>query len=564
MATRYARVQFDDLVRFFDTIEEIRSGNFMIARTALDDEPAPELRIDLVAPLIGRVGPFEGQVIFKNEDSVGLRVLEFPAEAQRELDTFDGVMDQVQTILVRRGQLIPKAALDEAQADLSRVRAEADEAVKQAARAARAAAAAGGGAGVPVVQEERGQGFSLPDLADRDPDFEGSLSDRSLRDALVNIAVARSTGLLTVVQGDGTHRFGFVFQGGPVGWRTEPLEKESVLGVLLYRAGQITEEQLKESLAIMEERGCRQGEAFIEMGVMTFAQLAMVLQKQCEFVLQAVMRLRDGAWAFHELEALPENFVNPPLRVPSLLYRALKDYARELPTEQLSGRLKPLLDRYVSFRPDIAQVMQEIRFSKEEKKFIEIVSSRSWRLREVFSVSNLSRVGTAGTVWAFLELEFLAIKDAEDLERYLNRIRGRIITKRDRLMSNHAFDILEMHWICLDHEVEAAHQKLMNEFADKNYHDLTPELSDALRRIREAVGEAYNKVKDRKLRAVYREEIVEEALVRNSAELLSKKGEMAIMRGDGREALSCYQKAHELVPNHPEYRDGLNRARGLR
>ena len=567
MATRYAKVEFDDLVRFFDVIEEIRSGNFLIPRAALDDEPAPDLRVDLTAPLIGRVGPIEGQVVFRGDEAVGLRVLEFPSAVQKDLDAFDGVMDQVQTILVRRGQLIPKTALDEAQAELVRVRAEADEAVKQAARAARAAAAAGasaGGGGVPVVQEERGQGLLLPDLADRDPDAEGELSDRSLRDALVDIAVKRYTGLLTIVQSDGTHRFGFIYQGGPVGWRSEPLEKESVLGVLLYRAGQITEEQLKQSLQIMEERGCRQGEAFIEMGVMTFAQLVMVLQKQCEFVLQQVMRLRDGAWAFHQLDALPENFVNPPLRVPSLLFRALKDYARELPTEQLSARLKPLLDQYVTFKEDVIQVMSEIRFSKEEKKFIEIVSSRSWRMREIFSVSNLSRVGTAGTVWAFLELEFLAIKESEDLERYLNRISGRIITKRDRLASNHAFDVLEMHWICLDHEVEAAHRKLLDEFDPKKFHDLTPELADAIKRIRTAADEAYEKVKDRKLRGVYREEIVEDALIRNSAELLAKKGEMAIMRGDGREALNCYQKAHELVPQHPEYRDGLNRARGLR
>jgi len=45
--------------------------------------------------------------------------------------------------------------------------------------------------------------------------------------------------------------------------------------------------------------------------------------------------------------------------------------------------------------------------------------------------------------------------------------------------------------------------------------------------------------------------------------LLGKKGEMAIMRKDRREASSCFSKAVELVPGEPLYRDGLRRSSGV-
>ena len=60
-----------------------------------------------------------------------------------------------------------------------------------------------------------------------------------------------------------------------------------------------------------------------------------------------------------------------------------------------------------------------------------------------------------------------------------------------------------------------------------------------------------------------REEIIEKMMIEQSAELLARKGEMAIMKGDRREALSCWGKALELRPNSPEYREGMERARSL-
>ena len=71
-------------------------------------------------------------------------------------------------------------------------------------------------------------------------------------------------------------RYAFIDKGGIVGWKSEPLIEFEVMGMLLLQNKQITQEQLALSLELMEEKGIRQGEAFIQMGLMTFSQIVFL------------------------------------------------------------------------------------------------------------------------------------------------------------------------------------------------------------------------------------------------------------------------------------------------
>jgi hypothetical protein len=57
--------------------------------------------------------------------------------------------------------------------------------------------------------------------------------------------------------------------------------------------------------------------------------------------------------------------------------------------------------------------------------------------------------------------------------------------------------------------------------------------------------------------------LVEDFMIVQSAELLAKKGEMAVMRQERQIAVNCFSKALELQPRSGEYRASLQRARGL-
>ncbi len=562
MAVRSATLHFDKLVDFLKAWKTTLSEGaaFLPAGTA-EGELAKEFKLDLVLPVAGRVGPLNAQVVHTTPDGgTGVRLIETPADVQARLDGYFAFLDEVKAWLQDSGQLVDPATIPKAP-PRPIVQPQPSPAAPQAASPA---ASAPVHSAAPDPGAARPRGLLLPDIGDRDPDLSGDLADRSLRDALVKLAVDRTTGLLTVVKQGGQRKFGFWHKGGPVGWRSEPIDQEEVLGVLLFRSGNITKEQLAESLKIMNQTGGRQGEALIEMGVVNYGQLVMILQKQVEFVLQRLMGERDGVWGFHALERLPEPFVNPPLRVPALLYRALKEHGRGLRLEELYKSQKHLLDRYIGIREGVEPILEELKLKPTEHKLTEVIRGTSWRLRELFSVSPLSRQETAIAIWALNELRFLDFGESEDLQRYLARVASRVLTKAQNLNKCNHFDVLEVHWICLDDDVEAAHRKLTKEFDPASYHDLTPELERAFGRLGERVEAAYAVLRDRNQRRAYRETTVEASMIVQSAELLGKKGEMAIMKKDYREANMCWSKALELVPNRGEYREGYQRAQALR
>jgi hypothetical protein len=571
MAVRQATRRYESLSEFLrDWRGTLGSGALALRPIDLDGEAAATLRVDLVLPLIGRLGPIPANVVSRQSDGTTyLQIPELPAEVRQGVDRLLGVVEDLSGYLVASGSHVPRGDADlavqqavrqvqeRAEVEIQRLRRELAE--RPAAGAVGVAPTAGAARAAARVGE---RGFIIPDLSGAEPMLEGALGDRSLRDALVQLAIRRRTGVLVVIGEDGVRRFGFWERGGPVGFRVEPLDQSSVLGVLLYRAGKVDKAQLKQSLQVMEEQGIRQGEALIQLGALSFPQLVMALQKQVELHLQKVMRVAEGFWAFFDLEALPERFITPPVNVPSILFRALLAYSRELSLEQIAEAHRPNMDRYVYFAEGVADAVAEINFKAQERKFLEILASNSWRLREVFSVSNLSRTETSTVMWALSEMGFLDFRAEQTVERYLGRITRRIEQKTDQLKGS-MFDVLELHWICLTHEVEAAYERIRREFTGREYQGLPPELDAKVQRILQRADEARAFLVDERQRRTLRQEIIEKEMIVASAEILAKKGEMAILKGDGRVAADCWGKACELLPNNAEYRDGYNRARSL-
>ena len=580
MAVRRATRTFDDLSAYFAERSMLLSGAVLLPAGLVEGELAPEIKLDLVLPLVGRVGPVTAQVV--NRDPAGGTALRLPnaeTELLPGLKKVDAAVEMVRRYLVDQGSMAPTGpseaevalseqvvALEAEVAGLREALSAAEAAVEAAAQAAAEVASATADAApaeAPAPTRRKGRGFPVPDLSGAAPAASGTLGDRSFRDVIVRLAVEKATGLMTLKLADGRTRYGFWDRGGPVGWRTDPLQEAEVLGVLLFKASQLTKEQLAESLELMKSAGLRQGEALMQMGVMTFTQLVAVLGKQTEFILQKVLTERDGTWAFHTLPGMPEQFLPPALRVPSLLFAALVKRGTEMRSDALAELHKPNMDSSVYIDERVRVVLAEIRMSANEKKLVEIITSRAWRLREVFSVSPLSRQNTAAVILAMNELGFMQYRREADAARAVAALEEDVRRKKLRTEKATQFDIIEVHWISERHEVEEGYRKLVAAYTlDPNLTLAADVRSDAAVILQRAKA-AYELLVDDARRREYRKKLFDAVTLQQSAELLSKRGEMAIMRKDRREALNCFSKALELMPTLNEYKDGLKRSQDI-
>lgn len=561
MAVRAATRRYPDLPAFVtDYLSTLRVGALLLPAGTIDGEPSPEMKIDLVIPLVGRVGPIDAQVVQRLPDGgVALRIPEMPPAVEQAVKAARASIEATKTWLLETGQVaLPNDALI---AEIASLRARVLELETRPAPGP--ATVPVGGAAPVAASGPLERGYALPDVRGLAPQYQGRLGDDSLRDALMAVAVRKETGLLSLELPGGRRRWGFWSKGGAVGWRSEPVDEQEVLGVLLAKSNQISREQLAESLERMDRDNCRQGEALIEMGVFGFAQLVMLLQKQTEFVFQRVAALREGSWSFHVLPELPERFVVPPIRVASLLYRSLKLGAKQMAAEDLSNALRPMLDRYVFIRPGAERVLDEMRLSADEQHFVKILNSTSYRLREVFSVSNLSRSVTAYTTWCFAQLGLLEFRDEEARARVEDRV-ARLIESRKLAVNLNYFERMDLHWICTSPEVEAAWARIMPDFAMEKLAVYGEKYRPALEKINAAMREAYETLRDEHKRREYRASIIEAPMILQSATMLADKGDMAVMKETGREARECFAKAAELIPGNARFREGLQKAESLR
>ncbi len=575
MPVRQATRRYADLGSFLaEYPTTLKVGALLLPAGLLDDDPAPEMKIDLVLPLLGRVGPIDGQVVARLPDGgVALRVAEIPPAVQAAVGQMLDIAEDVKKWLLQSGQLVGAGAAPTVQAPpppvvrpevIEQLQARIRELEGRLGATPPGAPAEAGGAEVSRgVPEARPRGLPVPDMTGVAPVLSGPLADRSLRDAFIGLAVEKLTGLLTVKRPDGRTRWGFWSKGGPVGWRTEPVEEQEVLGMLLYKGGTITEQQLQESLVVMERTGSRQGEALIEMGLCTFPQLVILLQKQVDFVFQRVLREREGTWTFHVLDDLPERFLTPPLRVASILYRALLKHAKEMPAQDLATSLRPWLDHYVVLSPGVERTFEEMKLTSDEQQFVGIIQKTNYRLREIFSVSSLSRSQTAAAVWSMQDLNLLEFRPESDGIRERERFERDLAVRRAASRAKTLFERLDVHWICTTAEVEVGYKKLKEEWSLTRLARVGEAHRAAFEEINAAMDDAYKGLSTDAKRREYRATIIERMKIEQSAEMLSKQGEMAIMKAASRDALNCFSKALELVPGNAEYREGFARAQAI-
>ena len=237
MAKRHVSYTFPDMVSFVDQYQTtLQHGSlFLPPEVVGSDDLANELKLDLVLPSVGRVGPIKAQVIHRDPSGgVALRLPNLQDEAGTQIQQAMDSLDKLIPVLASMNKIVSKEQFDALQSRVEELEtqlqeAEADRDRLEAQVQAGVPMATSSGVAPAANQTRSGRGFAVPDVRDLEPAIEGVLGDRTFRDAIIQLSIARLTGLMTVQYPDGKIRYGFWFQGGPVGWRTDPIQESEVL-----------------------------------------------------------------------------------------------------------------------------------------------------------------------------------------------------------------------------------------------------------------------------------------------------------------------------------------------
>lgn len=580
MATRRATRKFDSIHHFIDEYEKYMStlSLSLPSDSYRGTEIASTIKLDLLIPDHGRLGPIHSTVVFRAPDgTVALQLSELPQSVIDLYDTLKNkVFGSVQTY-IDSGIVVLKTEYDSVVNELTLLQEGLQDMISSAVEEALAQNKQIHDDEMEALRTELAnrpqsdgtpskgtfqRGFFIPDVKALSPMLKCNIAKEDYRQFLIQIASQELTGLMVFNLGE-TMRYGFYSKGGPVGWRSEPMIQSEVLGMLLLQAGQLSEDQIQESLRLMQDKEIRQGKALLDMGLITYPQLTMILGKQTEFILEQTLNLSSGVVEFYELEELPEQFITPKIKLGTILFRRAYQASRKLTFEELGRSNATHLNQYVTFSNNFIGLSGTLGLSNEERKLVDIIGAKTWRLREIFTISPLSKGKTSSFIYAFNFLGFFNYSDKEDGARSRERFLDRLKAMNRIVQRGSFFDILEIHWICLPQEIETAFQKKTFEFSDAELGDYSVEFENEINKIRKRFNEGYRTLKDDQSRRAYRITLIEKDLILNSADLLSKKGEMAIMRFDKREACACFSKALELVPNHKQFRDGLLRSTAI-
>ena len=383
-------------------------------------------------------------------------------------------------------------------------------------------------------------------------DRSGDMTMERITDLLMSLHRSEETGVIEFRVGT-QRRLAYVKNGGIVQYVSDPIVEEHCLGVLLARAGRVTPEQLQQSLDKMNATGAKQGEVFVEMGVLSFPQLVMSLMTQVDIITRTLLPLNEGTWQYWKLDSIPNTVITPPMKTPAFLFGYYRHQIAQTPRGEIESRLEPHFDKYVVLAKDTN--WDEMRLKKTERGLVDILAARSYRFREVFSVSNTGRGATEQLMLALMELGLFDLVDEEDEAQVHNRMVSQLEKKLLFMRDQNPFERLETHWTSRTAHVEKAYRRMKDEYENYSKGAVLPSEAESFRRqILDNIEEAYEALKSTAVRQETRKKYYEPMQHEFSADLLFKQGEMLIVRELWEEALDNFERAIELKPREGKYR----------
>ncbi len=394
------------------------------------------------------------------------------------------------------------------------------------------------------------------------PTESGDLDRDVFRRILMKAYAEQFLGVARIDHPMGTSSI-FFERGGPVQVRDDPVVVDETLGVMLVRMGRITDAQFQQSLKVMNQTGKLQGEVLIDMGLLTFPVLVMALMRQCEMKVLRLFNNAEGSYATFPLERHSSKFVTPPLKAPATLYKAIGAHYGTIGREEMTDLQRPHLDQYSRVKIDFP--IDDMQLKKTEVEFLEIVSRRNYRLRQIYSVSNLSRQPTASIVMTLMDMGILQFVDEEDTSQVMDNFRVQLTEKIVFMEDQNLFERLEIHWSGRPVDVDEGYERLNAQWQKFGTgYELAEELEELRNKVFGMLRDARDTLKTDEGRRGHRRKHYESQQIAFSADIFFRQAELLMISERWTEVVENMERSCELMPDNRKYQQALAKVRARR
>ena len=390
-----------------------------------------------------------------------------------------------------------------------------------------------------------------------DPQFGGSLEQDALATFLIKAASRQEDGLAIFTTSETTYYI-VIQVGCPVDIVVEPRNPEFHLGALLVQAGRLDWDKHKEAERLALENEMSYDTALVRLKHLTYQESLAAMQSRVVFVLGQMLQHTEGVFEYYFVGQFTKRFSTPPVSLGKIAFKYVFEQWQARSSEQLNAVIEPFELLFVNKVTPPPVPLGEIQLSKRNKRFWDVVLAQKSRVRAVPSVSNMGHQPTLALLLTLRDLGFLVFEHEEVADA--GHIRGLALVKDKHKSIRHAthFEMLSVHWSAYEEIIEDAFKKRIEEFSLESFPEpIHDQIREQLDEIREAVKNAHDVLKDKKKRKTYREKIINSMQLHNGISLYYRKGDMAMLRRDVREANTSLLRVLELNPQHKPARAKL-------
>ncbi|MCB9653786.1 MAG: hypothetical protein H6729_06615 [Deltaproteobacteria bacterium] len=355
---------------------------------------------------------------------------------------------------------------------------------------------------------------------------------------------------------------------------TQPYDEVTSLGRLLLTTKRISESVLREGLETSQARRISLGRALIALGRIKKSDLSVILREQARMKADLAMRWPEGSFRFEPWREPPGNADLILTKGLGVLARHVRHRYLEVELSEIERLLGPNLARTIKPVPDFDQLASTLLLLPKELRFVELQLHQDRPMSEAVLGSPIGRLASLRMIAMGLTLGFLHFEDGERsrvLREVTNVLRETTVIRKlsrsvqERLSTlealNH-FEVLGVHWSAHQRTYRAAHRRALREFDIKEaaWQEASEDVLNMIQKIHGRINEAYTFLSNTENRIDYRQNLFDKSERAFAADMLVKKGEIALMRGDRVFAIECLETAHELAPS-PQKQELLETAR---